>query len=83
MYNTWVPFEKNINEKLVMELAKSAADAGMKEFVIDDGWQENYGDWVIDKKKFPERAETCFRLHQIAGHEAGHLGQRGQCGAGQ
>ena len=37
VYNTWVPFGKDINEKLVMELAKAAADAGMKEFVIDDG----------------------------------------------
>ncbi len=44
---------KKINEKLIMELAKAAADAGMKEFVIDDGWQDTYGDWGIDKKKFP------------------------------
>ena len=53
VYNTWVPFSKNINEKLVMELAKAAADAGMKEFIIDDGWADNYGDWIIDKQKFP------------------------------
>lgn len=53
VYNTWVPFGKNINEKLVMELAKAAAAAGMKEFVIDDGWADNYGDWIIDKAKFP------------------------------
>lgn len=53
VYNTWVPFTYNINEKLIMELAKSAADAGMKEFIIDDGWQDSYGDWGIDYKKFP------------------------------
>lgn len=53
VYNTWTPFAKNINEKLIMELVKAAADAGMKEFVIDDGWQDSYGDWGIDKKKFP------------------------------
>ena len=53
VYNTWTPFAKKINEKLIMELAKAAADAGMKEFVIDDGWQDTYGDWGIDKKKFP------------------------------
>jgi alpha-galactosidase len=52
VYNTWVPFRKNIDEKLIMQLAKSAADAGMKEFVIDDGWADNYGDWNIDKKNF-------------------------------
>ena len=53
VYNTWTPFAKKIDEKLIMELAKAAADAGMKEFVIDDGWQDTYGDWGIDKKKFP------------------------------
>jgi len=53
VYNTWEPFTKNINEKLIMELAKAAAAAGMKEFVIDDGWQDSYGDWGIDKIKFP------------------------------
>ncbi|MES1213878.1 MAG: alpha-galactosidase [Bacteroidota bacterium] len=60
VYNTWVPFFKDINEKLVMEVVKSAADAGMKEFIIDDGWPENYGDWVIDKKKFPNGLKPIF-----------------------
>ncbi len=31
------PFTKKINEKLIMEFAKAAANAAMKEFVIDDG----------------------------------------------
>ncbi len=53
VYNTWEPFTKKINEKLIMELAKATAAAGMKEFVIDDGWQDSYGDWGIDKTKFP------------------------------
>lgn len=60
VYNTWEPFNKNINEKLVMELAKAAADAGMKEFVIDDGWNDNYGDWTIDKEKFPNGFKPIF-----------------------
>ncbi|MBC7893434.1 MAG: alpha-galactosidase [Sphingobacteriaceae bacterium] len=53
VYNTWKPFKEEINEKLVYELATAAAKAGMKEFVIDGGWQDSYGDWGIDKKKFP------------------------------
>ena len=53
VYNTWHPFKGDINEKLMMEVAKAAADAGMKEFVIDDGWQDNLGDWGINKEKFP------------------------------
>ncbi|HMH33291.1 MAG TPA: alpha-galactosidase [Puia sp.] len=71
VYNTWEPFETNINEKLVMELAKSASDAGMKEFIIDDGWEENYGDWVIDKKKFPNGLKPVFAYIKSLGMKPG------------
>ncbi|MCW3118137.1 MAG: galA3 [Chitinophagaceae bacterium] len=71
VYNTWVPFDKEINEKLVMELAKAAADAGMKEFIIDDGWPENYGDWVIDKKKFPNGLKPVFDYIKSLGMKPG------------
>ena len=71
VYNTWVPFFKNINEQLIMELAKSAAASGMKEFVIDDGWSENYGDWVIDKKKFPNGLKPVFDYIKSLGMKPG------------
>lgn len=60
VYNTWSPFKKNINEKLIRELAEAAAKAGMKEFVIDDGWQDKLGDWGIDKTKFPNGLKPVF-----------------------
>lgn len=71
VYNTWNPFEKKINEKLIMELAKAAADAGMKEFVIDDGWQDSYGDWGIDKTKFPNGLKPVFDYIKSLGMKAG------------
>ncbi len=71
VYNTWEPFGKNINEKLVMELAKAAAAAGMKEFVIDDGWQTNYGDWEIDKTKFPHGLKPVFDYIKSLGMKPG------------
>jgi len=71
VYNTWEPFNKNINEKLVMELAKAAADAGMKEFVIDDGWQDSYGDWGIDYKKFPNGLKPVFDYIKSLGMKPG------------
>ena len=71
VYNTWEPFYKNINEKLVMELAKAAADAGMKEFVIDDGWQDSYGDWGIDYKKFPGGLKPVFDYIKSLGMKPG------------
>lgn len=71
VYNTWHPFGKQINEKLIMELAKAAADAGMKEFVIDDGWQDNYGDWGIDRKKFPNGLKPVFDYIKSLGMKPG------------
>jgi alpha-galactosidase len=71
VYNTWEPFYKNINEKLVMELAKAAADAGMKEFIIDDGWQDSYGDWGIDMKKFPNGLKPVFDYVKSLGMKPG------------
>lgn len=71
VYNTWVPFQKNINEKLVMELAKSAAAAGMKEFIIDDGWEDNLGDWGIDKTKFPNGLKPVFDYIKSLGMKPG------------
>ncbi|MFT3934447.1 MAG: alpha-galactosidase [Chitinophagaceae bacterium] len=71
VFNTWHPFQTNINESIVMELAKSAAAAGMKEFVIDDGWQDNTGDWGIDKKKFPNGLKPVFDYIKSLGMKPG------------
>jgi len=71
VYNTWHPFGKKIDEKLIMELAKAAAAAGMKEFVIDDGWQDNYGDWGIDKTKFPNGLKPVFDYIKSLGMKPG------------
>jgi alpha-galactosidase len=71
VYNTWVPFGKDINEKLVLELAKSAAAAGMKEFIIDDGWQKDYGDWEIDSAKFPNGLKPVFDYIKSLGMKPG------------
>lgn len=71
VYNTWEPFTKNINEKLIMELAKSAAAAGVKEFVIDDGWQDRYGDWGIDTIKFPHGLKPVFDYIKSLGMKPG------------
>ncbi len=71
VYNTWNPFRKDINEKLILELAKAASDAGMKEFIIDDGWQDNYGDWGIDKNKFPNGLKPVFDYIKSLGMKPG------------
>jgi alpha-galactosidase len=52
MYCTWLPFLKNIDEDLLLELAEQAAALGTRTFVVDDGWFVD-GDCREDRKKFP------------------------------
>ncbi len=52
-YNTWSPFTTNINELMVKEIADSLVGTGVEYLVMDDGWQDNWGDWNADKEKFP------------------------------
>lgn len=54
VYNTWTPFGTEINAKLVTELADALENTGTEYFVIDDGWQDNYGDWNPNPEKFPD-----------------------------
>ena len=62
VYNTWNPFRTFVSDSLVREVARAAADCGVMEFIIDDGWQvnsgggtsadawgNNYGDWLVDE----------------------------------
>ncbi|MBX7121178.1 MAG: alpha-galactosidase [Opitutaceae bacterium] len=69
VYNTWMPFMVDIDERLIMDLAKQASEMGFEEFVIDDGWQANrtdkpgprpIGDWLVDKKRFPRGLKPVF-----------------------
>jgi len=71
IFNTWEPFAKDINEKLVMELATAAAAAGVKQFAIDDGWQDSYGDWGIDRVKFPNGLKPVMDHIKALGMRAG------------
>lgn len=81
VYNTWHPFQRDIDEAKIYELAKAAAECGVEEFVIDDGWQLNIhspegkpeyqGDWEIDKKKFPNGLKPVFDYIKSLGMKPG------------
>ena len=82
VYNTWYPFFKGINEKLVYNLATAAAACGAEEFIIDDGWQTNinatseedrqiYGDWIVNERKFPNGLRPVFDSVKALGMKPG------------
>jgi alpha-galactosidase len=84
VYNTWNPFRTFVNDSLVREVALAAADCGIQEFIIDDGWQvnsgaesspaawgRNYGDWKVDEKKFPGGLKPTFDFIKALGMKPG------------
>jgi alpha-galactosidase len=71
VYNTWQPFRRNINDKLIRELADAASACGVQEFIIDDGWQVGFGDWKIDYEKFPDGLKPVFDYIKSKGMKPG------------
>jgi alpha-galactosidase len=71
VYNTWIPFQHQINEKLIYELIDAAADCGAEKFVIDDGWTKKYGDWEVDSVKFPNGLKPIFDYIKSKGMKPG------------
>ncbi len=84
VYNTWNPFRTFVNDSLIRDVARAAAECGIKEFIIDDGWEvnigsatsekawgNNYGDWKVDEKKFPGGLKTTFDYIQSLGMKPG------------
>lgn len=83
VYNTWFPFRFGVNDTLVADLADAAADCGIQEFVIDDGWQTNhvgveakywygdYGDWNVNTEKFKGGLKPTFDYIKSKGMKPG------------
>ena len=84
VYNTWYPFRTFVSDSLIREVAMAASECGVQEFIIDDGWQYNqgkrssdkgwggnYGDWLIDRKKFPEGLASTFSYIRSLGMKPG------------
>jgi len=53
IYNTWEPFEREINRDTALELIDAAGAMGIDIFTIDDGWQQEYGDNGVNLTSFP------------------------------
>jgi len=84
VYDTWNPFRTFLSDSLVREIAKAASECGIKEFLIDDGWEynygakssekgwgANYGDWLVDLNKFPDGLKSTFDYIRSLGMRPG------------
>lgn len=76
IYNTWYPYEFDIDEEKLVGFIPRARYIGAELYVIDDGWmprrsseKAGLGDWVMDKERFPHG----LRYISDAAHKAGML----------
>jgi alpha-glucosidase len=64
-YNTWIELMYDQNEADILKYAKAIRDNGFPPGVlmIDDNWQQNYGQWDFRKNKFPDAKAMVRTLH--------------------
>jgi alpha-galactosidase len=84
MYNNYRPFGSNFNSSLLISLAKAGAECGIRQFEVDCGWHTttgnigkkvewiaNTGDWIVDKRKFPNGLGPVFDTVRKMGMQPG------------
>ena len=64
-YNTWIELQYDQNEADILKYAKAIRDNGFPPGVlmVDDNWQQNYGQWEFRKNKFPDPKGMVRTLH--------------------
>lgn len=66
-YNTWIELTYDQNQEDILKYAHAIIDNGFPPGVlmIDDNWQEAYGDWRFHPEKFPSPKEMIKELHGL------------------
>jgi alpha-glucosidase len=64
-YNTWIELMYDQNQADILKYAQAIRDNGFPPGVlmIDDNWQQNYGQWDFRKNKFPDAKAMVRTLH--------------------
>jgi alpha-glucosidase len=65
-YNTWIELMYDQNQAGILKYAESIKENGFPPGVlmIDDNWQQNYGQWDFKPDKFPDATAMIRRLHE-------------------
>ncbi|WBS04918.1 alpha-galactosidase [Pseudoduganella sp. SL102] len=78
LYNSWEATLFAVDEAGQTALAEKAASIGVERFVMDDGWfgsrssdKAGLGDWVVNRKKFPNGLQPLIRRVRDLGMEFG------------
>lgn len=71
LYSTWYNFHQDLDENILLEECKIAADIGYELIILDDGWQtmdtnrgyDYTGDWQPDR--FPDMKGFVEKIHDV------------------
>jgi len=66
-YNTWIELQYNQNQEDILIYAKNILKNGLPAGVlmIDDNWQEDYGNWNFHPGRFANPKQMMDSLHQM------------------
>ncbi len=70
VWSSWYSYYSEISEGLLLETLSSLQDLPFEVFQIDDGWQQNMGDWEANHK-FPSGMSTIALRAQAQGLSPG------------
>jgi len=64
-YNTWIELMYDQNQADILKYARGIRDHGFPAGVlmVDDNWQQNYGQWDFKKNRFPDPKAMIASLH--------------------
>jgi alpha-glucosidase (family GH31 glycosyl hydrolase) len=64
-YNTWIELMYDQNQADILKYAKGIRDNGFPTGVlmVDDNWQQNYGQWDFKQNRFPDPKGMIASLH--------------------
>ncbi|MBM4763540.1 alpha-galactosidase [Bacillus sp. B15-48] len=78
LINNWEATYFQFTAEKIEQIAKKGKELGMELFVLDDGWfgkrdnpKSSLGDWVVDKRKFPNGLEDSVQRIREMGIEFG------------
>jgi myogenesis-regulating glycosidase len=67
IFNTWIEYGINVNQQDVEEYARILRenDYPCEIVMIDDRWQNSYGEHIFDAKKFPNPKAMMDKIHDM------------------
>lgn len=72
LYSTWYQFHQNVSDSEIEKECRLAAELGMKNLIVDDGWQTDdnnrgyafCGDWHVSKNRFSDFADHVRKVKE-------------------